>query len=471
MPHDNALVIETVIHNFKVRKVLVDNGSKVNLLPYYVFQQKRIPEEQLMRDQAPIKGIGGAIYQHLMNKIFKNEIGRSAEVYIDDMMVKSRTFQQHLVDLEEVFLVLQQYRMRLNPTKCAFFIIGEIFLGYMVSEKDIKPNPEKVKAILNMSKPICMSDVQRLTGRVVVLNRLISRSTERCLPFFKKLREVPNFEWPEDCRKAFKSLKEYLSSPHVLSSLLIGEKLLIYLAALEQAVSVMLVKEEEGTQKSIFYVNKVIKGAKVKYMNIEKLAFALLLALRKFKMYLEDHQGSRTGILLKGLDGFKVGYTLHFDFLVSNNMVEYEALLSGIQIALKVEAIDLGINNNSQLIVNQVKMVYQAKDPQIDILTLKKPTSIMQIDEERSWMTPYLEYLKARKLLEDKAKSRRIAAKVANYQAVRGTLYRRGKFSRWLRCVGPKEASRIVKEIHQGIYRVHEGKTTQINKIFQNGYY
>lgn len=66
-----------------------------------------------------------ATYQRLMNKIFKSQIGRSVKVYVDDMVVKSQTFQQHLTDLDEVFLVLQQYRMRLNLAKCAFFILGK----------------------------------------------------------------------------------------------------------------------------------------------------------------------------------------------------------------------------------------------------------------------------------------------------------------------------------------------------------
>ena len=77
----------------------------------------------------------------------------------------------------------------------------------------------------------------------------MSRSAEKCLPFFKKLRKVPNFEWTEDCQKAFTELKEYLSSPHVLSSPIKGEELLIYLAASEQAVSAVLVRVEEGEQK------------------------------------------------------------------------------------------------------------------------------------------------------------------------------------------------------------------------------
>ena len=181
--------------------------------------------------------------------------------------------------------------MKLNPAKCAFFIRGGKFLGYMVSGKGIEPNPEKVEAILSMPEPTCVRDVQRLTGRVVALNRFMSRSAEKCLPFFKKLRKVPNFEWTEDCREAFKELKSYLSSPHVLSRPMKGEELLIYLAASEQAVSAVLVRVEEGEQKPVFYVSKVLKDAEVRYLNIEKIAYALLLAVRKFRVYLESHQG------------------------------------------------------------------------------------------------------------------------------------------------------------------------------------
>lgn len=69
----------------------------------------------------------------------------------------------------------------------------------MVSGRGIEPNPGKVEAILNMPKLTCMGDVQRLTGLVIALNRFMSRSVKRCLPFLKKLSKVPNFEWSEDC--------------------------------------------------------------------------------------------------------------------------------------------------------------------------------------------------------------------------------------------------------------------------------
>lgn len=148
-----------------------------------------------------------------------------------------------------------------------------------------------MEAILKMPEPTCVRDVQKLTDRVVALNRFMSKSTERCLPFFRKLRKVPNFEWTEDCQQAFRNLKQYLSSPHILSSPIAGEELLIYLAASEQAISVVLVREEGGEQKPVFYVSKVLKDVEIRYLNIEKLAYALLLAVRKFRVCLESHQG------------------------------------------------------------------------------------------------------------------------------------------------------------------------------------
>ncbi|XP_021598875.1 uncharacterized protein LOC110604893 [Manihot esculenta] len=96
---------------------------------------------------------------------------------------------------------------------------------------------------------------------------------------------------------------------------------------------------------------------------------------------------------------------------------------------------------------------------------------VMEIREGGNWMTPYIEYLEKGKLPEDKAEARKITARAANYQAVRGILYRRGKSSSWLRCVGPEEATRVLEEIHQGICGAHEGAGILANKIFRQGYY
>ena len=120
----------------------------------------------------------GATYQRLVNKIFKEQIGRNMEVYVDDMLVKSKSSRNHVADLEETFGALRKYRMKLNPTKCAFGVTSGKFLGFMVSGRGIEANPEKIRAIQEMIAPKSIKEVQRLTGRIAALNRFVVRSAE-----------------------------------------------------------------------------------------------------------------------------------------------------------------------------------------------------------------------------------------------------------------------------------------------------
>ena len=88
-----------------------------------------------------------------MNKMFAQQIGRNVQVYIDDMLVKSRREEDHLEDLKETFDTLRSYNMKLNPGKCAFGVTAGKFLGFMVSQKGIKANPDKIRAIMEMATP------------------------------------------------------------------------------------------------------------------------------------------------------------------------------------------------------------------------------------------------------------------------------------------------------------------------------
>ena len=101
----------------------------------------------------------GATYQMLVNKMFSNQIRRNMEVYVDDMLVKSKEKLTHLDDLREMFATLRQYQMKLNPSKCAFGVVSGKFLGFMMSQKGIEANPEKVRALLNMASPKTVKEV------------------------------------------------------------------------------------------------------------------------------------------------------------------------------------------------------------------------------------------------------------------------------------------------------------------------
>ena len=132
----------------------------------------------------------GTTYQRLVNKMFSKQIGRNMKVYVDDMLIKSKEELAHLDDLKETFTTLKQYQMKLNPAKCIFGVALGKFLGFMVSQRGIEVNLEKVQAIINMASPKTVKEVQKLTGRIAALNRFVSRATEKCLPFFKTLKRA-----------------------------------------------------------------------------------------------------------------------------------------------------------------------------------------------------------------------------------------------------------------------------------------
>ncbi|KAL0433276.1 UNVERIFIED_CONTAM: hypothetical protein Slati_2661900 [Sesamum latifolium] len=149
----------------------------------------------------------GATYQRLVDKIFRHQIGRNMEVYVDDMLVKSKKAPDHVKDLEETFFVLRKYKLKLNPGKCAFGVQGGQFLDFMVTQRGIEANPSKIKAILDMKAPSSVNEVQRLTGRIAALSRFISKSAEKSLPFFKVLRKIRKFECDVSCQRASRNLK------------------------------------------------------------------------------------------------------------------------------------------------------------------------------------------------------------------------------------------------------------------------
>ncbi|KAL0460779.1 UNVERIFIED_CONTAM: Polyprotein P3 [Sesamum latifolium] len=112
----------------------------------------------------------GATYQRLVNKIFSKQIGRNMEVYVYDVLVKSKKRQQHMEDLGECFTQLKKYGVKLNPQKCTFGVEGGKFLGYLVTQRGIEANPDKITAIQQMKEPRTIKEVQQLAGKITALN-------------------------------------------------------------------------------------------------------------------------------------------------------------------------------------------------------------------------------------------------------------------------------------------------------------
>ena len=229
----------------------------------------------------------GTTYQRLMNKMFANQIERNVQVYVDDMLVKSRREDDHLEDLKETFDTLRSYNMKLNPSKCAFGVTVGKFLGFIVFQRGIETNPDKIWAKIEMAPLGNVKEVQRLNSKVAALNRFVSRAMDKCLPFFHTLKN--SFEWMAECQQAFEDLKTYLSSPPLLSPSQPREELFLYLAISLAAVSAALIREEDKVQKPMYYTSQALRGVEKRYSPMEKLTFALVTVVHKLKPYFQAH--------------------------------------------------------------------------------------------------------------------------------------------------------------------------------------
>ena len=232
----------------------------------------------------------GATYQRLVNSMFTEQIGKSMEVYVDDMVVKSKHADQHITKFSETFTILKRYRMRLNPNKCAFGVGSGKFLGFMISQRGIEANPEKIKAILDVKEPVTSKDIQSLTGKVAALTRFIFKATDKCAPLFKALKGSKKYiTWTAECAEAFKSLKEYMSEAPLFSKPKVGDTLVVYLSVSASAVSFILIRNDGNVERPVYYASKALQDAETRYPDIEKLALALVMTARKLHPYFQAH--------------------------------------------------------------------------------------------------------------------------------------------------------------------------------------
>ena len=140
----------------------------------------------------------GATYLWMMQACLKDQIGRNVQVYVDDIILKTYQENTLLEGLQETFAALNHYRIKLNQKKCVFGVPAGKLLGYMVSERGIKVNPEKVQALGTMKEPVNIKGVQELTGHLVALSHFINRLGERTLPFYQLLKKGGKFEWTDE---------------------------------------------------------------------------------------------------------------------------------------------------------------------------------------------------------------------------------------------------------------------------------
>ena len=231
----------------------------------------------------------GSTYKRMMTRMFEPRLGKNIEIYVDDMVVKSKVVTEHLEDLGDIFDDLRRLKLRLNASKCSFGVELGKFLGYMVTHRGIEVNLDQIKAIRDLKPPRNAKEVQKLIGMIAALIRFISRSADRCRLFYLLINKWKGFEWSEECTVAFQQLKEYLSRPPIMSSPVANEVLYAYTAVATHAVSLVLIREDNGLQRPVYYVSKSLHEAEIRYSPLEKAILAVVHASRKLPHYFQAH--------------------------------------------------------------------------------------------------------------------------------------------------------------------------------------
>ncbi|KAK1631607.1 hypothetical protein QYE76_005922 [Lolium multiflorum] len=215
------------------------------------------------------------------------------EVYVDDIVVKTKIKDTLIDDIRQTFDNLRRFWMKLNPAKCTFGVPAGKLLGFLVSSRGIEVNPVKIRAIERMTIPQDLKDVQKFTGSLASLSRFISRLGEKALPLYALMKKFDKFVWTPQADATFKELKTMLATAPILASPLEREPMLLYIAATNRVVSVVVVveREEEGktVQRPVYYLSEVLSLSKQNYPHFQKMTYGVFMAATKLKHYFEEH--------------------------------------------------------------------------------------------------------------------------------------------------------------------------------------
>jgi hypothetical protein len=204
-----------------------------------------------------------------MQKCLHDQIDKNVQVYVDDVVIKTKESKTLIDDLRETFANLRRFQMKLNPAKCTFVVPAGKLLGFLVSSQGIEVNPDKIRAIERMKPPTDLKEVQKFTGCLASLSRFISRLGEKALPLYQLMKKSDTFVWTTQADAAFKELKQMLSIAPVLASPMPREPILLYVVATNRVVStVVVVEREEGgktVQRPVYYLSEVLSTSKQNY--------------------------------------------------------------------------------------------------------------------------------------------------------------------------------------------------------------
>ena len=235
-----------------------------------------------------------ATFQRLMDIVLAGLKWQCCLVYIDDVVIYSPTFEQHLVDLEKVFQALREANLTLKATKCCFCRKEMRYLGHVITQDGIKPDPTLIKAVSDFPRPQTIKDVQSFLGLSGYYRRFIKNYAKIAEPFYKQLRQLKDrnyhLNWNNECTIAFETLKKKLTSDPIMSTPNFNEPFILELDACDHGLGAVLAQEYDKRKFVISYASRTLAAAERNYSATEREALAIVWATQHFRPYLEGNK-------------------------------------------------------------------------------------------------------------------------------------------------------------------------------------
>ncbi|KAK3011143.1 hypothetical protein RJ639_012868 [Escallonia herrerae] len=460
IPHDDPLVVTLRVGNFDVKRILVDNGSSAEVLFYEAFQRMNIPSDRLRKIDTPLYGFSNhpvACEGIIALPVTVGAPPNQAKLMLDFVVVRVPSAYNAILGrtaLNQLRAVVSTYHMKMKfPTENG---VGEVKGDqvvarqcYMASCRNRANETLMIEDLrdetkVERGKPAeDLFDIELYPGnqektvrvgtglsddlklKLVDLLRNYSDIfawTASDMPGIdpKAIRKAKDFEWTEECQKSFEELKRYLSSPPLLTKPITGEDLFIYLSISEVAVSTVLIREEEGKQRPVYYISKVLQDVETRYPRIDKVALALVTSARKLRPYFQSHTivvltDQPLGKVLQNPDAS--GRLVNWSVELGEFDIKYQP-----RTAIKAQAL-------SDFVVECTI----PEDPRQLILSEVSDPWLLYVDD--------------------------------------GVLYKKSFSLPYLKCLTPKEADYALQEVHEGICGQHLGGRNLAHKILRQGYF
>lgn len=227
------------------------------------------------------------IFQRLITTALKDLINVCCWSYIDDVIVYSDTFENHLKHLQQVFDRLDRAKLKMRPSKCHFLKSEIFYLGHRISSQGIKPDPRKVSVIENMSKPTTVKQVRRFIGLIQFYRKFIPNCAKICRPLTQLTRKNAKFHWTNEHDEAFLTLKRCLTTEPILAFPDINLPYNLYTDASRTSIgSVLTQVQNGGRERVIQFVSQQLSPSQQKWSTSEQEMWAIVYSIKKLRPYL-----------------------------------------------------------------------------------------------------------------------------------------------------------------------------------------